>query len=248
MDSDKLVIESELKKGSFFEHVFNFEDDSKSEMLNIIQYTVLAIIPIVVLNKTIAKLIPKVDDNKPSFEITLEIIGQAVSLFLGMLLVHRFVTYFPTYSKKPYASLHITNVIIALLVVFTSFQTRIGEKTNILIDRLFDLIDGKTTLGGDKATHSASAPSHPSHPVTSQAPAPPPVIPQHQASRADDNHSGTTNISQLHNNEATQKPNFDSMYSATTTPLVNAQTPSMNQEAFTEPLAANAFGGSLNAF
>ena len=116
--------------------LINFEDDSKSEMLNIIQYTVLAIIPIVVLNKTIAKIIPNVDNNKPSFEISLEILGQSVSLFLGILLVHRFVTYFPTYSKKPYASLHITNVIVALLAVFVSFQTRIGEKTNILIRKL----------------------------------------------------------------------------------------------------------------
>lgn len=245
MDSDKLIIESELKKGSFFEHVFNFEDDSKSEMLNIIQYTVLAIIPIVVLNKTIAKIIPNVDNHKPSFEISLEILGQSVSLFLGILLVHRFVTYFPTYSKKPYASLHITNVIVALLAVFVSFQTRIGEKTNILIDRLFDIIDGKTTLGGDKPTHSNQVHSNPAAPPHASAPQ---VIPQHQMSRADENHSGTTNLSQLQNNEATKTPNFDSMYTGPTTPMMNTQNPSMNQEGFTEPIAANAFGGSLNTF
>ena len=36
---------------SFFKHVFNFDDDSKSDILNIIQYALLAIIPIVLLNK-----------------------------------------------------------------------------------------------------------------------------------------------------------------------------------------------------
>jgi hypothetical protein len=37
---------------SFLKHVFNFDDDSKSELLNIIQYAILAIIPVIVLNKT----------------------------------------------------------------------------------------------------------------------------------------------------------------------------------------------------
>ena len=40
---------------SFLKHVFNFDDDSKSEILNILQYALLAIIPIVLLNKSIAK-------------------------------------------------------------------------------------------------------------------------------------------------------------------------------------------------
>ena len=38
---------------SFLKNVFNFDDDSKSEILNIIQYALLAIIPIVLLNKSI---------------------------------------------------------------------------------------------------------------------------------------------------------------------------------------------------
>jgi hypothetical protein len=37
---------------SFFKHVFNFDDDSKGEILNIIQYALLAIIPIILLNKS----------------------------------------------------------------------------------------------------------------------------------------------------------------------------------------------------
>ena len=36
---------------SFINHVFNFDDDSKSEMSNIMQYGILSVIPIVLLNK-----------------------------------------------------------------------------------------------------------------------------------------------------------------------------------------------------
>ena len=35
---------------SFFKHVFNFDDDSKSEILNIIQYALIALIPVILLN------------------------------------------------------------------------------------------------------------------------------------------------------------------------------------------------------
>ena len=238
MDSDKLVIESEVKKGSFFEHVFNFEDDSKSEMLNIIQYTILAIIPVIILNKSISKIIPRVDHTKSSLEIAGEILGQTGFLFLGMLLIHRFVTYFPTYSKKTYASLHITNIIMGLLVVFVSFQTRIGEKTNILIDRFFDILDGKTTI----------APASPAKIITHPMENPNPV-PQHQASRADVNHSGTTSIHQLQGDEVNKAvPDFNTMYNGPTNPLVNAQTPSSKQETFNEIQPANHFGGGLNTF
>ena len=61
-------------KPSFFKHVFNFNDESKSEMLNIIQYAVLAVIPVIVLNKLMQKYVPEADDEKGSVEITAEIL------------------------------------------------------------------------------------------------------------------------------------------------------------------------------
>ena len=209
--------------------------------MNILQYTVLAIIPVILLNKGVAKLIPKVDEDNSSFIIGAEILGQASLIFLGMLMIHRFVTYFPTYSKRSYASLHVTNLIVVFLVIVASFQTRIGEKTNILIDRLFDVIEGRSSLGDDK---SKDADKNKQKQGGGQH-----AAPHHQASRADVNHVGTTHISQLHNGEAGNGgQDFNAMFSGPNNPMVNAQTPSVGQEAFTEPMAANAFGGSLNAF
>ena len=42
---------------SFFKHVFNFDDDSKSEILNIIQYSIIALIPIIILNKSMSNYV-----------------------------------------------------------------------------------------------------------------------------------------------------------------------------------------------
>ena len=58
---------------SFFKHVFNFDDDSKAEILNILQYSVIAIIPVIILNKTMQKYVPDPDDKKSSLEISAEI-------------------------------------------------------------------------------------------------------------------------------------------------------------------------------
>ena len=44
-NEDKLISED---KESFFKYVFNFDQDSKDKIFNIIQYAILAIIPIVI--------------------------------------------------------------------------------------------------------------------------------------------------------------------------------------------------------
>lgn len=251
MESEKLVVESDTKKTSFLEHVFNFDEDSKSQFLNIIQYTVLAIIPVVILNKTVSKIIPTVDEDKASYLLVAELLGQATLILSGMLIIHRFVTYFPTYSKVPYAPFHATNMVLLFLVIAASFQTRIGEKTNILIDRLFDLIEGRTTLSGEKKEDaSAATASKGAKPgmTGQQMPVHPPQ-PQHQPSRADIGHMGTTNISQLQMNES--GPDFNSMFAGPNNPMPSAHTPGVGQmqEGFSEPMPANAMGGgSWNAF
>ena len=67
---------------SFFKHVFNFDDESKSEILNILQYSVIAIIPVVILNKTMQKYVPEADDNKSSLEVTAEVLIQIIVMFI----------------------------------------------------------------------------------------------------------------------------------------------------------------------
>jgi len=264
MDSDKMVVESDLKKSSFIDHLFNFDDDSKNEILNILQYMVLAFIPVILLNKGVSKIIPPVDENNSSWVLTAEILGQASLIFLGMMLIHRFITYFPTYSKTPYARLHVTNTIIVFLVIAASFQTRIGEKTNILIDRLFDLIEGRTTLGEQHQQQQQQMQQQQMQQIRQPlAQSQPQPQPQHMPSRADVSHSGTTSISQLQVNEAGQGsnmgqgsntgPDFNSMFTGPTNPMVNAQAPGssmgmMSQGTFQEPMAANEFGSGLNAY
>lgn len=137
------ALESKISEPGFFKHVFKFDDDTKSEVLNISQYAVLSIIPIVLLNKAMQQLVPEADDDKGSLELSVEIIGQVTVMFLGIFIINRITTYFPTYSGVKYEELHVTNVVLIGLVIIGSLQTKLGEKISILFDRLLELWNGK---------------------------------------------------------------------------------------------------------
>lgn len=140
MDSlDELTKKS--SKG-FFKHVFNFDDDSKNELLNILQYAILAIIPIVILNKLIQKYVPESDEDKGSLEISAEIIAQVMVMFIGVFFINRIVCYIPTYSGVDYPEFDVTNIVLAVLLIVLGLQTKLGEKITILVDRIVAFYEG----------------------------------------------------------------------------------------------------------
>ena len=139
------------EKISFLNHMFNFDEDSKNELSNIAQYSLLAIIPVVGLNKLMKKYIPPVDEDKGSIEIVFEILLQVLVLFYGLFFVHRFVTFISPYSGKDYSDLSIVSIVLAILLITLSIQSKLGEKTNILVERLHDLWTGESKLSNDNS-------------------------------------------------------------------------------------------------
>jgi hypothetical protein len=145
-------------KKNFVKHVFSFDDDSKSEILNIIQYSLIALIPVVVLNKTMAKYIPEADENKGSLEVVAEVLIQVISMFMGLLVIHRLVTFVPTYSGTKYPEYNIIFIVLAVLMITLSLQTKLGEKVGILFDRVTDLWNGRVEKPQKKGNVKVSQP------------------------------------------------------------------------------------------
>ena len=133
-----------LKK-TFLNHVFSTTEEGKAEILNIVQYSLMGVIPIVILNKLIQRFIPEADSEKSSLEILAEILIQLIVMFCGVVLIHRMITFIPTYSEYKYESLSLTNVILAFLIIVLSIQTKLGIKVNIMVDRLMDLWNGTSS-------------------------------------------------------------------------------------------------------
>jgi hypothetical protein len=219
------IMETASKEG-FIGHVFNFNANAKEEMMNIVQYAILAVIPVVLLNKSIQRFIPEVDDEKSSLEIVVEVVVQLIFMFLGIFFIDRLVTFVPTYSTKKYEPLSVINIILSMLVITLSLQTRLGEKVSILVDRVNEMWSGSSEEDGKKkkkkkrgtSVNANASASSQSNPVSMPASSPP----------------GSTSIGTL------PPVNYDSMYQQQPTPLVNAAEPSM--ETF-EPMAANSGGG-----
>jgi hypothetical protein len=140
---DNIIHEAKsINQNTFISHVFCTSDEAKAEILNVIQYSLSAVLPVVLLNKTIQKFVPEADIEKSSLELLAEIFIQIVVMFIGIVLIHRVITYFPTYSGYKYEAFNLTTVILAFLVIVLSLQTKLGIKVNILVDRALELWNG----------------------------------------------------------------------------------------------------------
>jgi uncharacterized protein with PQ loop repeat len=228
---DELSKTSSGKPG-FFKHVFNFDEDSKAEMLNLVQYIVLALVPVIILNKLMQRYVPEADDDKSSLEITAEVLAQVLFMFFGILIINRIITYVPTYSGEKYPTWNVISAVLPMLVILISLQTKLGEKISILFERIMELWEGPKDTKGKKGNGNVKV----SQPISQNQ------IAMNQSL----NSMGSTSISALPPAQPTmtqQLPNYDQMYQQDSTPLVGAASPGM--EGF-EPLPAN--GGGMGAF
>jgi hypothetical protein len=135
----------EVKDGtnnSFVSHVFSTTEEDKGELLNVVQYSIMGVIPVVILNKLIQRFIPEADPEKSTLELLAEIAMQLVVIFGSLVFIHRMITYVPSYSGFKYERLTLTNVILSFLVIVLSIQSKIGIKANILVDRINELWNG----------------------------------------------------------------------------------------------------------
>ena len=174
MDSLEVGPSNNLSAGDFFNHVFNFNTENKASMLNLVQYILIGIIPVVLTLKAIKQYVPEEDDTKGCPEICIEITLQLFAIFFSIWFIDRMIRYFPTYTGVSYHKFNETNFVLPLLIILVTMQTKLGAKINILSERIMDLWNGNM---GSQAGYSNQG----THTATQQM-----VTPGvHQNSRAD---------------------------------------------------------------
>jgi len=230
----------------FFKHVFNMNEDSKSDMMNIVQYAVLSVTPVVLLNKTMSKYVPEADESKGSVEIGAEVVLQIIVMFIGLLLIHRINTFIPTFSGEKYPEFNIVYIILAVLMITLSLQTKLGEKVSILSDRVMQLWEGREGLTSQPAK-AGNNNVKVYQPLAQQQQ----HMPQNQAPQvhvcADNMAMNSTPISQLPMNPMNTPPTTQTTTIANNMMANNVQSNQMQmpvQEAF-EPVAANDGGAGM---
>lgn len=228
MDIDNITQSKEPM--SFINYLLTLDEDNKIDLLNIIQYTVLAIIPIILILKAVKHFVPEEDESKGNLEILLESVGQIIFMLIGLWFTDRIIRYFGTYSGKEYQAFNSITFILPFLLILSTMQTKLGSKINILIERTMDLINGNNEAKENVKQEKNVKVSQP-------------IAGQHQPSQSDTldtsqllpSNRGLTSIPQQNTNNT----DFNDMYQNTSNPLQNADTPGQN-----EPLAAND-GGSM---
>ena len=131
----------------FFKYVFNFDTDNKDHMLNMIQYTILTILPVLLILRGVKYVIPEEDDSKGSLEILAESVGQIVLIMLAIWFTNKVIQYIPTYSGTAYPKFNETGFIIPFVLILATMQTKLGAKFNILIDRVMGYWKGNPSTG-----------------------------------------------------------------------------------------------------
>lgn len=174
---NEAIKDNNKESSNFFTYVFNFDEDNKAGMFNMIQYTLLAIVPVIVLLKLVKHYIPEDDDSKPSLEILVEVVFQLIVIFLAIWFIDRMVRFIPTYSGVCYYKFNETNFIIPILIVLITMQTKLGAKINLLLDRINEIWSGNTT-------NSTSQKSNQNSQIKVRQPLAG-SIPQHHPSQAD---------------------------------------------------------------
>tara|TARA_B100000902_G_C27292483_1_gene907955 strand:- start:11 stop:748 length:738 start_codon:yes stop_codon:yes gene_type:complete len=168
-------------KNSFMKHVFTFDLQTKNELTNLIQYGILGLIPIIVLNKILQRYIPQIDESKGSLEILFEIVIQVVIILVGVYYAHRLVTFIPTVSGAKYLQINLLNVVLILLVLGLTVQTKLGEKMHLLADRALGVWNGDETIGIKEGMQEVKV----SQPISNGGGMMNQMVPMHQPSRAD---------------------------------------------------------------
>jgi hypothetical protein len=220
----------------FIQTVFNFDDEHRGEMINLLQYTFISIIPLVFIIKVIDRVIPEADAQKSSLELAVEIIGEIFIIYMGFYFTNKIILYIHPYSTVEYPTIVLQS--LSLLFIVLSMNTKISNKVNILIERLDTAWNGKTT--GDskpkKTSVKVSQPISNTNATYTQAPT--------QSSYATSDTSLINNLPSTSPQYATQEdPNFNAMYQSNSTPLIGANSPSYNSDS-NQIMAANELLGS----
>ena len=227
-------------KEGFFKYVFNFDEKNVNGMLNMFQYSFIAVPFVILILKVLNYYTPEEDESKGTLEISAEIVGSISLILLSIWFINRIINYIPTYTKTDYPNFNEINCIIPLFILLFTIKTKLGGKINILVDRLVNLYEGKTNL---------KAQSHNQNDYKTIQPIS--QVPLHQNSQADflnqqqmqnsKSYTESQYLNSVHNNlpqqqqPQEQQQQQQDMYQGPINPLLGAM----------EPMAANEGMGNM---
>ena len=238
-------------KTGFFKTFFTLTKEEKAESLNFLQYTILALIPLIILVRVNQVIWPKADEKKGTIEILAEVLGQVIFTGVIVFIVYRIIDFIPTYSGIPLKGINMLSIITIFILTLPWYDStsNLGAKMQVLHKRIDAKLPSFFGIQPDKTQKTGSNNGNSNNGGGSLQVA----QPTHISSRAD--YLGAHGRLAATGGQPAQKPSypsFDNMYQQNppNTQGSNnsaAAAPTENFASF-EPMAANAsLGGSFGS-
>jgi hypothetical protein len=119
----------------FFSYVFKLSKFKQEDLLNVIQYTGLSIIPIMIFLYCTKKYFPSVTHEDSSLYIFVLTFIELIFMIVGVFFIDRIINFIPTFSGKYYEAINLTNVILIFVMLILLTHAGFRERTSILLYR-----------------------------------------------------------------------------------------------------------------
>ena len=149
----------------FVEYITTVSSNEKAQMLNLLQYGGLALVPLLILLNVMKMYVPEEDPEKGTTELAIEVVVQLSVILLALFFIHKLILFVPTYSKVQYEGVNLLTIVLPLFFILLAIDTNVSHKLNTLFDRLLMLV------GLKKEGYEGSPQQQ--EPNTSQGPLPP---------------------------------------------------------------------------
>ena len=107
----------------------------RDDLLNIVQYMTLSIVPIILFMYFLKKYLPSVTHENSSLYILVVTTIEMIIMVIGIFFIDRIINFIPTLSGKYYEIINLTNVIIVYVLVMMMSQAGYRERIAILLYR-----------------------------------------------------------------------------------------------------------------
>ena len=125
---------------SFVDYMTSFSATEKAQLMNLVQYCGIAVVPLLAVLKLMKMYMPVNNPLKPTSELVFEVLIQLIVILVAFFFIHKLVLYFPTYSQVNYENFSLLSGMLPLLFLMFTLDTKISEKLNVLFDRLLGML------------------------------------------------------------------------------------------------------------
>jgi len=233
-------------------HIFKFDDETKSNLMNIAQYTVLAVIPVAILQNISEKVFPEYDASKGTMELLAEILGQSLMACIGLFFIHRVITAVPTFSGTAMGDINLFSIIVVFLLSSFMFDGKVEKKFKAISNRMMDLWDGTSEKDTDNKKNKQQNQQQGGNRVSVSQPISRGGMPTHSPSRADYLNSPNAQMSATQMLPPPQQQQQQAPQQAPPMGATGGGAGAGMQESYSnlplEPAAYNSGGGGFAAF